>query len=254
MKKFTRLAMAAAVMMIGTTAFGQTRQTNLAVTLNSPAEGSSLVPNVKVPLTVAIKNNGPGNLVVGDTIFYRTSLMTGTQVGGVILQSAINNGQTLSLTLDTLTNNGTGTTDQTVNFCVRVLDPNTSGLTVGGNPFTATYSDPDTTNNDDCNSIIIKKGTVGIFEFNDKSQEQLTLFPNPASDNISFELNFTKPENVQVSVKDITGREILRKDFGKIQAGNTTPFTLDVSKLRAGMYIIEMNGEERKAVGRFTKR
>jgi hypothetical protein len=251
MKKFTKsLFLAVTLIAAGTMSFAQ-RSTNLALTLTSPANGSSLLPNVKVPLTVSVKNNGTAALNVGDTLFFITSLST-TAVKLKVLTAAMPNGQTQSITLDTLTNNGTGTADQTISFCTTVINPAQFGVTINGVPVAVTYNDPDTTNNSGCNSIIIKKGGTDILEFNSGSEVRLSVYPNPASGEVTLNYAADKAEHVTVSVKDITGREVSGKDFGTIKAGISNPLKINVGNLNSGLYIVELTAGAKRAVGKVT--
>lgn len=250
MKNFTKLIVVATTLLAGSTAFAQAgRKIDLKVTLVSPAENQVIEANGNFALTVTIKNNGPDNLVVGDTVAYESSV---AELAMATINTAIPSGQSVTIPMANYTFTGTGT-DLPTDFCVAFYDINTSGITANGNPVKVSYNDLDTTNNIDCNKVTFKKAIVSIFEFNDKEKEPLTIFPNPASDQVKFELNLAAAEHIQVSVKDITGREVMHKDFGKIQAGSAAPLSLDISGLRSGMYIVEMNGADRKAVGRFTK-
>ena len=258
MKKSTKFVVAAgALMMIGSAAFAQ-KQCNLALTII--ATPSTINYGDTSHVSVKITNNGPAALATNDTIYY--GQIGSSSVFSVIPTAAIPSGgsQTFSNELYYRHSLDTLTADRTLTFCFKLyaqsaitIDPDGTGPQPS-RPATITYTDPVSANDSTCVNIVVKKKPTGIFEFGSSAKEPLTIYPNPASDNISFELNFTKAENVQVSVKDVTGREVMRKDFGKIQAGNTSPFSLDISRLQAGMYIIELNGDDRKAVGKFTKR
>ncbi len=257
MKKFTKLAMVFTAMAIGSTAFAQ-KQCNLGLTV--AASSNTINYGDTCFFSFTIKNNGPAGLANTDTIFFGP--VGSSNVFSVVPTAPIASGASQTFAKQVYIRHGIDTlsADRSLNFCFMLLAQSTIQIDPDGNgplparPATVTYTDGVATNDTSCaNNIVFKKKPVGIFEFGDISKESLTVFPNPAMDKVSFELNLTKAENIQVSVKDITGREVMRKDFGKINAGNSTPLSLDVSRLRAGMYIVEMNGEERKAVGRFTK-
>jgi len=68
------------------------------------------------------------------------------------------------------------------------------------------------------------------------------LFPNPAHDEVEIILSTSDMPN-EISMTDITGREVLREVLTK------SHLTLDVSMLIAGMYLIQtsMNGEVKTA-------
>ncbi len=257
MKKFTKLAMVFTAMAIGSTAFAQ-KQCNLGLTITASPTTINYGDTTRV--TVKITNSGPAAMGPTDTIYY--SQVGSSTVFSLIPSASIPMGgsETFPNELYYRHSTDTLTADRVLNFCFKLLPQSAITIDPDGNgplpsrPAVITYVDPVSSNDSTCTTVTLKKKPVGIFEFGDISKESLTVFPNPAMDKVSFELNLTKAENIQVSVKDITGREVMRKDFGKINAGNSTSLSLDVSRLRAGMYIVEMNGEERKAVGRFNKR
>lgn len=78
------------------------------------------------------------------------------------------------------------------------------------------------------------------------SDEQITIFPNPASDNLYLNLNFNLKS--QIKIMDLTGHVILEKNNDK----NTDHISIDVSRLSSGAYIIQISTQlfstERKLI------
>jgi hypothetical protein len=260
MKKSTKFVMAvAALSMTAGSVFAQNRKCNIQLTrIVSPAE-NFLVPRQGDPaipeLTFMLKNNGPNNMVTGDTIVYRHSLHIDAQVSLAVLAAPLNSGDSVLISTGmTFYSTVTGSADAEMDFCVELFDINTAGISVNGTPVLVTYDDTDTSaaSNARCNAIKLKGEPVSIFELNNVTKEELSLYPNPANGEVNFNLNLDKTENVVVTVKDIAGREVLRNNFGKVQAGNAAPFKLNVANLNAGMYFVELNAGERKAVGKLT--
>ncbi|MEO8734302.1 MAG: T9SS type A sorting domain-containing protein, partial [Flavobacteriales bacterium] len=66
----------------------------------------------------------------------------------------------------------------------------------------------------------------------------VTLFPNPATNELTITLDQNIPANSTLEVVDVKGRSMIKRDLDQ------TTTTLDVSQLPAGAYIvrIEMNG------------
>lgn len=257
MRKITRLALACTALMIGNAAFAQ-KQCNLGIQVTA----TPTTVNYKDTLffNFTITNNGPASLETTDTIYF--GAVGSNQVFNIIPSTTVATGGTIMLNkqiyrvhdIDTLS------ADLQTRFCFVLYAQ--SGITIDpdGNgpqpsrPATVTYTDAVATNDTSCTATVtFKKATSGLFEISGTAKEQLTVFPNPASDRIGFELNLDKATRVQVSVKDITGREVLREDRGMIKAGAGTALTVDISRLKAGMYFVEITGEEKRAVGRFTK-
>lgn len=75
----------------------------------------------------------------------------------------------------------------------------------------------------------------GIVEFN--------IFPNPVMNNLNLEL----PENSMIIVRDLSGREMIRRE---IEGGRQM---LDVSSLESGTYLIEAIGERSSKSLQFIK-
>ena len=72
------------------------------------------------------------------------------------------------------------------------------------------------------------------------------LFPNPASDQLTFGYLSSTGFTGSVIISDLFGREIIRKEMF-IQAGNNN-LTLDIRLLKEGMYIASITGESKQKV------
>jgi len=72
-------------------------------------------------------------------------------------------------------------------------------------------------------------------------QNQLLLYPNPASDQLMITVSAERAEKVQVRIIDNAGR-ILRQQHWNIAAGSAT-IQLEVSTLAKGLYYLEVKGE-----------
>jgi hypothetical protein len=88
---------------------------------------------------------------------------------------------------------------------------------------------------------------VGIGELpetNKISQARLHVYPNPASQEIFIGYNFGKSAQVEVSIIDLNGRIIQRKDFGMLSSGQHT-LNMDISSLKHGIYLVQLtNGDQ----------
>jgi hypothetical protein len=68
------------------------------------------------------------------------------------------------------------------------------------------------------------------------------MFPNPALDQLTLDVNLNADRTVKVSVGDITGRTHILRSFDLFK-GNSRA-TLDVTQLPAGTYFVRVeNGE-----------
>ncbi len=70
-----------------------------------------------------------------------------------------------------------------------------------------------------------------------------SIFPNPATDNFSVNVDLNEGSDVSVSVIDVTGKVISTYNLGTLAAGNNT-FYVNASGFAAGLYnvVINVNG------------
>jgi hypothetical protein len=117
---------------------------------------------------------------------------------------------------------------------------------------TAILKDPNSANNDVVAFSNIDCST-GIGEaFKGLDKQSLNVYPNPASNTISFKATMTNG-SATLRISDMVGRTVLAKDFGKQTAGEKE-LTLDVSALNNGMYYIELFNEGNRYVNKLTIR
>lgn len=135
--------------------------------------------------------------------------------------------------------------DRSYGFFVR-----TWGL--GASASAIVNTDPDMANNFFVVKIIWDDCGVGIADMiAPKAYTALDVYPNPASQKVSFKHTFDKNTNMKAYVRDMTGRTVKMIDFGHVVAGDRD-FTIDISGLSAGNYVLEMNASEKVATGKFT--
>lgn len=84
-----------------------------------------------------------------------------------------------------------------------------------------------------------------------KNKVDLTVYPNPAVDQVGFKFNFEKNTNVSVYVRDLAGRIVKQKDFGRVLAGEQN-FNMDIATLPSGVYTIEMSTGTISAISKFS--
>lgn len=63
------------------------------------------------------------------------------------------------------------------------------------------------------------------------------LFPNPANDNLTFEINLPSPSLVEVQLIDIKGDIVVKKEIGNICPANYME-TIDIRELISGEYLL----------------
>ena len=93
------------------------------------------------------------------------------------------------------------------------------------------------------NGLFILDATfaLGVKE-NNISENNISVFPNPANNYFSISLNLTQSEDVLFELFDISGKKIFDKKE-TIGAGNTTK-TVRLEQYDSGMYILKIIGKE----------
>lgn len=105
-------------------------------------------------------------------------------------------------------------------------------------------------------------GTVKLFEntspvtsvFNNHSNSsafgsEVVAYPNPVKDVLNFSLNDAIGSTMTISVKDMTGMEMMSEST----VNNGSAMTLDVSSLNTGVYMLRISSDSKVAVVKFVK-
>ncbi len=97
-------------------------------------------------------------------------------------------------------------------------------------------------------------GGVGIGELLvPRDKVNITVFPNPADNQISVTHKSEQNFNGEIYIRDIAGRVVKTKKLGHILAGEHT-YSVDVSGLTSGVYTFELNGGDFVGVTKFSKK
>lgn len=247
-----------AAMLISSAASFAQKTCNLGLTVTvTPGYSTTLNYKDTCYFDVKVTNNGTAALATTDTVPVLNKASGNGRIFPVTAPVASGASFTASKaffivhTLDTLK-----TADLTGTACyllAKQADVNLALPGGGTRPLTVTYTDNVATNDTSCNNVILKKRpTNSILEFGSGTKEVLALYPNPAVNEVRFDIQPAKAENVIASVKDITGRTVLTKDFGKLPAGIKSTLQLDVLQLREGLYFVELSNGEKRAIGKLT--
>ena len=82
--------------------------------------------------------------------------------------------------------------------------------------------------------------TTGIPDIVDNRLE-MRLYPNPAKQKINLEFDQNQSGKIQIMVCDILGRAVLNKTINFLE---NSLYTLDISMLNAGIYVLKADGEK----------
>lgn len=124
-------------------------------------------------------------------------------------------------------------------------------LFVGDDNANEIGTDPNPSNNRAVTRIIWGDG-VGIKDLiAPKDKVAINVYPNPARNTVNFEFKHSGNSHAYAIVRDLSGRIVSSKNYGRVLAGNQK-YSLDVSKLAAGNYILEFNTDTQVAVSKIT--
>lgn len=76
--------------------------------------------------------------------------------------------------------------------------------------------------------------------------QQVSVYPNPAANNMQVKMNLAKTQQVRISICDLQGREV-QNENATLQAGENTR-TYDLTALARGTYMLRVVAEEGTAV------
>lgn len=234
------------------TAFAH-KECDLGVTM-TPSAGYSTTLNYGEScfFDVKITNNGPDALAITDSLFF--GMVGTTSITLILPPGPIPSGGSFTLVKKTFADHDVDTlkaADKVVGACFVLLKQ--SGIVVGNppRPVTVSYEDGIATNDTACFRVTLKKRpTNGILGQGNVATEPLQLYPNPARNEVRFNLTPDNTAPVLVSVKDITGREVRQKDMGILRGSAATGASLDIRGLQPGLYLVEWQNGMRRAVGK----
>jgi len=105
-----------------------------------------------------------------------------------------------------------------------------------------------------CSSMTMK--TIEVLDAVTSTAEQkeldnqITLFPNPASEQVNVLVGFEKSQSLEYTILDLLGRVQQQGNLGKIEAGTTS---LDIKDLPAGTYFIQFKAGQTRIGKRLVK-
>jgi hypothetical protein len=250
-----RLLLLVALLLCGAFSAAAQRYTNLGIVLLSPADGTVIDNGDSKPLQVQLTNNGPDTFLTTDTLYIFGSLLNGAGNTAVKGQPGdpIPPGVTATLQFPgpfgTITNVRTEATDTTVSLCLSIITGNMMSPGI-----TTDVLDTLPLNNTACSNITFKGvAATGIAGKDNPALSYLKIYPNPAHDNIAFDITLKGNEPVIASVQDMAGRHILSENYGTMSAG-THSLRMDISGLKPGMYMVTLYSGTAKQTGKMIVR
>lgn len=87
-------------------------------------------------------------------------------------------------------------------------------------------------------------GPTGIINNTTADSHDISIYPNPVSDNLQISLTTTKQEKLHIEISDLTGRIILSKECITIPNKNT--FSFSTTSISQGTYFVTIYSEQRR--------
>jgi hypothetical protein len=105
---------------------------------------------------------------------------------------------------------------------------------------TATFIDGNRNNNVSCVNLLLYGGWPTSVNTLTDNNGTIDLNPNPAKDEAGTMVNLTEKDNVSMMLLDLSGRVVVRKDFGVVNAGENL-LTIPVNNVPQGFYISQLH-------------
>lgn len=221
------------VSLIATAACGQ-KLSDLKMSVLTPSEGQIFPYGDTAKLDYVIMNLGPDTLGSTDTIHFSVvgipfinKLVEDLPPGGSITGTFLSawNGKYMN---------------DTVEYCLYFARERNGSIT-----------DTVISNDTACVQFVLKgSGVSGIADVDQAGQRQLQLRPNPANREVELDLTGIPPGESAVTIRDISGREWLRRKI-RVEGGPSgRKTTINISKLPAGIYLVELQSALQRASGK----
>ena len=195
--------------------------------------------STKFDLQFTVKNNGPA-LTTADTLYYswailneaRTAVVVNADPGLFLITETIATGGTYQSPLFNVGVSGVLETSTPINFAVLTYVFNRST-----NPV-----DADSTDNFIIKPYIWEKqygASVSNVSYND---DNLALYPNPASEELNIHLLFAQSNDINIQLMDLNGKVVA--DNSTIIGISPNNYKMGVADLENGLYILRVvNGK-----------
>ena len=93
--------------------------------------------------------------------------------------------------------------------------------------------------------------SLGLYSL--KDEIGMSLYPNPAGDNVQLSFETTKAESVSIHVYNMLGMQVLKPLTTRVAAGSQL-FNLNLEQLPAGLYSVSVDIDGQKAIKKFVKK
>lgn len=231
----TLLGMLTVALSVQVAAYSQERIIDMEVLVARPLIGEVVQSGDQVPFIVYLKNNGPGTLLEGDSLFCR---LPNGGVQMLLLPQVLETGDSFQIMNTELT--ATSAVSTIIDVCFQVISDPDSEVTLRGEPVNVSYVDTLSDNNLMCQNIIIENEEAPSGIANDgKKNLRIAVYPNPATSVLRIIAEPYPKSAFNIRVRDMLGRTVIQMPV--VPYGiSTGQMHLDISALKPGAYLLEL--------------
>lgn len=100
------------------------------------------------------------------------------------------------------------------------------------------------------NGFVVGSG-VGVNDIAFAPDAQVTIYPNPSTNNATITLNLTKESTVSVAIYQVNGALVAKKDYGQLSGGMLLP--VEMANLSKGMYFVNITIDGQTTIKKLVK-
>ncbi|MFT4061552.1 MAG: T9SS type A sorting domain-containing protein [Edaphocola sp.] len=242
------------------TALRAQRYCDIETILVSPTDGGTVSCTDSTYVSYLFVNNGPDALVPGDTVLYYSPISldyyyyfavsdtiyagdTAVYYGYNVDASEIE--WLLSSDATAQVENADFTDGESYYWWLEF------GMFYSGGAEATDVVDTSDDNNYGYASVTYSCATSGILGSGKAAASTISVYPNPASTNLNFNVVAKSNSDVSVKVTDVLGRVVFAANYSNLSVGDNK-IEIDLSKFVNGNYILVVNDDQVTSTAKFT--
>lgn len=226
---------------------GQQRIIDQEVVCISPS--GEVVNGESLSLRFKMINHGPDHHISGDTSLYSVYSVVNDQkilayTGPIFYSDNLDSGASIEYRDDYGIQFNVPDLSEPLyfQFCVYLFS---RALLDNGDSLIMSYDDPDMANNTCCKDVTLLPNKSSYLENNSTENEGFYIYPNPANTSTNLYINGWKDLNLILTLTDLTGREVLRKEI-ELEPHDENRIRVNTENLETGAYFISLQGTSGK--------
>jgi hypothetical protein len=81
---------------------------------------------------------------------------------------------------------------------------------------------------------------VGVFDNEVKQQDNIKIYPNPTSQNITVSIDFKNHSNLELAIYDVVGKNVYEYQAKNQYFHGLQNFDFNLNNLKKGLYFVEV--------------